>query len=149
MLLPPYAPQATVMLTSAIPTVDQSGNVVLWTVGVSYSLGGYTANYQVSLIAQSQLPFVGPQAPLTGPTQPPTAYAQADLLGMCPVAYWNSMFESQYSSVMVPPPPPTITVQPNFSVATLPPGNLQAVLTNAVPAGVPAPPPQQDGPVGP
>lgn len=104
-----YADQANKVLLSAIPTVDEAGNVKKWDVVAQYSLDGYKSKYTAELYAGE-----------FATAKPPSGFTQSEIWDACPHAQWDMVYDSQYHSVMVVVPD---TKMGDFDVSSLPPGD--------------------------
>ena len=92
----------TKTLTGAIP-YNKSSKVQQWDFVMKYEEGAdatyYTSNFSINLLATD---------PLTGDVNfTPKAEALwtlAQLTALCPISHWDTVFASQYDSVITNPP---------------------------------------------
>ena len=96
----------TKTLTTAVP-YNKSSKVQQWDLGMTYNQGSKSASpptYYESSFTTS----VPATNPITGDANfTPKAEASwtlAELTALCPVSHWDTVFDSQYDSVITNPP---------------------------------------------
>ena len=105
----------TKTLTKAIPRENSSNEVEQWDLTMKYSQGTEgTANYYESRystevyatesVFASSNEGVNTFTTITNFTElDKTAWSLADLVALCPTAQWDSIFATQYDSVVIDP----------------------------------------------
>ena len=96
----------TKTLTTAVP-YNKSSKVQQWDLGMTYNQGSKSASPPTYY--ESSFNVVVPATnPITGDANfTPKAEASwtlAELTALCPVSHWDTVFDSQYDSVITNPP---------------------------------------------
>ena len=96
----------TKTLTTAVP-YNKSSKVQQWDLGMTYNQGSKSAS-PPTYYESSFSTMIPATDPLTGDTNfTPKAEASwtlAELTALCPVSHWDTVFDSQYDSVITNPP---------------------------------------------
>ena len=100
----------TKTLTTAIP-YNKSSKVQQWDLGMTYNQGSksaspptyYESTFSVSVPASVTDPATGT---VTNNFTPKAegSWTLAELTALCPVSHWDTVFDSQYNSVITNPP---------------------------------------------
>ena len=100
----------TKTLITAIP-YNLNSKVQQWDLTMKYNQGNKSANpptyYESSFRTSIPASYVDPS---TGETvnnftpKPEGEWTKAELIALCPIALWNTVFASQYDSVITNPP---------------------------------------------
>lgn len=99
-----HAANAVKTLTKAVPTVDADGKVIKWDIEVKYELNDYVSTF--SKFAEVE------------PTATPAGYTKAELWALVDEAHLDTVYESQYESVVLAPTPTTEVIS-DFDVKSL------------------------------
>ena len=102
-----YAARATKTIIKAVPTEDENGICRGFEIEAQYSLDGYQSTYRYE-IEDRELE-----------DKPPTEFTLSELWALCPTHRWNSIYDSQYESVVNAPPSPTRNKIRDFDMLTL------------------------------
>ena len=94
----------TKTLTGAIP-YNKSSKVQKWDFTMKYEEGAnatyYTSSFSTSIPASETLPDGSTQTNFTPKAE--ASWTLAELTALCPISQWDTVFASQYAS-MIPPP---------------------------------------------
>ena len=91
-------------LTEAVPIENTSDEVERWTLGMTYSQGTegnadyYENNYRITIEAEDD------EGTVNFTELDKTAWSLADLEALCLTSQWDTIFDSQYDSVITNPP---------------------------------------------
>jgi len=94
----------TKTLTTAVP-YNKSSKVQQWDLGMTYNQGteGESDYYESSFI--TSIPATDPVTGTTNFTpKAEGSWTLAELTALCPVSHWDTVFASQYDSVITNPP---------------------------------------------
>ena len=95
----------TKTLTVAIP-YNKSSKVQKWDFTMKYEEGAdatyYTSNMSTSIPASETLPDGSTQTNFTPKAE--ASWTLAQLTALCPISQWDTVFASQYDSVITNPP---------------------------------------------
>ena len=99
----------TKTLTTAVP-YNLNSKVQQWDFTMKYNQGNKSANpptyyessFRTSIPASEPLPDGSTQTNFT--PKPEGEWTKAELIALCPIALWNTVFASQYDSVITNPP---------------------------------------------
>ena len=96
----------TKRLTTAIP-YNKSSKVQQWDLGMTYNQGSKSASpptyYESSF--NTSIPATDPVTGTTNFTpKAEGSWTLAELTALCPVSHWDTVFASQYDSVITNPP---------------------------------------------
>mgnify|MGYP000518836459 FL=1 len=96
----------TKTLTTAVP-YNKSSKVQQWQLGMTYNQGSKSASpptyYESSF--STMIPATDPVSGDTNFTPKAEAsWTLAELTALCPVSHWDTVFDSQYDSVITNPP---------------------------------------------
>lgn len=86
-----HTADATKTITKAVPTVDLDGNVTKWDIEIIYEFNGYSSTFLRDLDI--------------APTKTPADFTKAELWEIANQTLLDSVFESQYESVVLAPAP--------------------------------------------
>jgi len=95
-------------LTEAVPVENTSDEIERWSLGMTYSQGTegtadyYESNFNIEVEA-TETDYA--DVVTTNFTElDKTAWSLADLEALCPTSFWDTIFDSQYDSVITNPP---------------------------------------------
>ena len=94
----------TKTLTSAVPYENTSGEVEHWELQMVYTQGTegtadyYESSFEVTVHATDD------NGNVNFTELDKTAWSLADLEALCPTSFWDTVFDSQYDSVITNPP---------------------------------------------
>jgi len=95
----------TKTLTGAIP-YNLNSKVQQWDFVMQYEEGAdatyYTSNMQTTIPASETLPDGSTQTNFTPKAE--ASWTLAQLTALCPISFWDTVFASQYDSVITNPP---------------------------------------------
>ena len=99
----------TKTLTTAIP-YNKSSKVQQWQLGMTYNQGSKSASpptyYESTFSTIIPASVTGPDGNVTTNFTPKAegSWTLAQLTALCPVSFWDTVFASQYDSVITNPP---------------------------------------------
>ena len=91
-------------LVQAVPTENTSDEVEHWDLGMTYSQGTegtadyYESSFNIVVHAEDD------DGTVNFTELDKTAWSLADLVAQCPTSQWDTVFDSQYDSVITNPP---------------------------------------------
>ena len=91
-------------LVKAVPTENTSDEIERWDLGMTYSQGTegnadyYESNFSINVEAEDD------DGTVNFTELDKTAWSLADLVAQCPTSHWDTVFDSQYDSVITNPP---------------------------------------------
>ena len=91
-------------LVQAVPTENTSDEVERWSLGMTYSQGTegnadyYESSFSINVAAEDD------DGTVNFTELDKTAWSLADLVAQCPTSQWDTVFDSQYDSVITNPP---------------------------------------------
>jgi len=91
-------------LVQAIPTENTSDEIEHWDLGMTYSQGTegtadyYESSFNIVVHAEDD------DGTVNFTELDKTAWSLADLVAQCPTSQWDTVFDSQYDSVITNPP---------------------------------------------
>jgi len=91
-------------LTEAVPVENTSDEVERWNLGMTYSQGTegnadyYESSFQITVEEEDD------DGAVNFTELDKTAWSLADLEALCPTSHWDTIFDSQYDSVITNPP---------------------------------------------
>jgi len=91
----------TKTLTGAIP-YNKDGEVQQWDFEMKYEEGA-DATYYTSTMHTS-IPATDPDGTVNFTPKAEASWTLAELTALCPVSFWDTVFASQYDSVITNPP---------------------------------------------
>lgn len=80
------------------PTVDGSGNVARWELSRKYEKDGYESEFSQTIEQSEETPEGTVE---NFALKAPSAFTQAELLSLLPLAHLDEVYESQFTSVKV------------------------------------------------
>ena len=95
-------------LTEAIPYENTSDEIERWDLGMTYSQGTegnagyYESNFNILVHATET--DIDDVVTTNFTELDKTAWSLADLVAQCPTSHWDTIFDSQYDSVITNPP---------------------------------------------
>ena len=99
----------TKTLTQAVP-YNLNSKVQKWQLGMTYNQGSKSASpptyYESSFSTMIPATETGPDGNVTTNFTPKAeaSWTLAELTALCPVSHWDTVFDSQYDSVITNPP---------------------------------------------
>ena len=91
-------------LTEAVPVENTSDEIERWSLGMTYSQGTegnadyYESSFNITVEAEDD------DGTVNFTELDKTAWSLADLVAQCPTSQWDTIFDSQYDSVITNPP---------------------------------------------
>ena len=91
-------------LVQAVPTENTSDEIERWDLGMTYSQGTegnadyYESSFSINVEAEDN------DGTVNFTELDKTAWSLADLVAQCPTSQWDTIFDSQYDSVITNPP---------------------------------------------
>lgn len=86
-----HTADAEKVITKAVPTVNEDGLVIKWDIDIKYSFNGYESTFHRDATVE--------------PTLVPTSWNLDSLWDLVNKDHLDTVFESQYESVMLAPAP--------------------------------------------
>ena len=95
----------TKTLTTAVP-YNKSSKVQQWDLGMTYNQGSKSASpptyYESSF--STMIPATDEDGTVNFTPKAEASWTLAELTALCPVSHWDTVFDSQYDSVITNPP---------------------------------------------
>jgi len=91
----------TKTLTGAVP-YNKDGDVQKWALQMKYEKGADATYYKSLMVAT--IPATASDGSVNFTPKPEGEWTLAQLTALCPVSFWDTVFASQYDSVITNPP---------------------------------------------
>ena len=91
----------TKTLTEAVP-YNKDGKVEKWYFQMKYEKGADATYYKSYMVAI--IPAIAPDGAVNFTPKAEGEWTLAELTALCPVSFWDDIFDNQYDSVITNPP---------------------------------------------